>query len=424
MSVLTLTARILIGRKINPYNFNKTEGLCYKPRINDVGLYIHIPFCRKICNFCPYNKILYDRELAKEYILALKRELALIKQRLPLVRINSIYLGGGTPSLLKEGLAEIFKFVRDKFEITGDIGIEVHPGDSEKETLNYLKRIGISLVSVGIQSFDKEILQKLTRHRIEYDLKESLLRILATGFNSVDVDLIFGMKGVSLEKNIKDFNTAIDLGCDQVSMYPLIPFTFTPIGKKHFDKKNIVSSEKERTAALSSFIKIAKIRNYERSSVWSFTKKGSTRYSSITRNSFIGIGAGATSMIGNLFTVNTFSISEYIKESNKRIPSALCCNLSERDEMLWWLFWQCYNTKIISDEFEKLFKKDLYVIFRKELNLGIFLGILIKEGNDFHLTQKGSSLFHLVEQEYTHSYLDKMWRSCMFDPWPKRLTLN
>jgi oxygen-independent coproporphyrinogen-3 oxidase len=424
MSVLTTLSRIFIGRRLQPYKFVRSQELLYKHRINQIGLYIHIPFCRKICNFCPYNKILYNKKLAKEYVPALKRELIFVKKKLPGIKINSIYVGGGTPALLKEGLGEVFNFIQKNFKVEAEIAVELHPRDSTDRTLRYLKRIGVSMVSVGIQSFDKEILEKLTRYEIEYNLKESLVRALNAGFKCVDVDLIFGMRGIPPEKHIEDFNIAIDLGCDQISTYPLIPFTYTSFGKRHFNQRDILSSEKQRKLTLESFAEVAKKRGYIRSSIWSFTKKDSMRYSSITRNSFIGIGASATSLIGNLFTINTFSVPDYINETFKRIPIALYCSLSERDEGLWWLFWQCYNTVIISSEFKGLFGKDLCKTFRQELGLGKLFGLLIQKGNDFYLTQKGAYLFHLIEQAYTHSYLDKTWKTCMFDPWPKELTLS
>jgi oxygen-independent coproporphyrinogen-3 oxidase len=424
MSFFTTSARIFLGRRLNPYKFVRPENFSYRPRINQIGLYIHIPFCKKICNFCPYNKIVYDKKLAEQYIPALKRELNFIKKKSPSITINSIYVGGGTPVLLKEGLGEIFEFIQKNFETKGDIGVELHPTNCDERTLDYLKEIGVSLVSVGIQSFNRKVLERLTRYEIDYDLRSCLQKVLNAGFKSVDADLIFGMKDVSKEIPINDFETAIKLGCDQISTYPLIPFTFTPVGKDRFNSKRFLALEKQRKIILDNFVKIAEGKGYYRSSVWSFTKKGSIRYSSVTRNSFVGIGAGATSLIGNLFTINTFSITEYIKETMKRIPIALCCKLSERDEMLWWLFWQCYNTRIESSEFKELFKKDFYRIFHHELNLGRILGFLSKEGNNFYLTKRGSYIFNLIEQAYTHDYLDKTWKTCMLNPWPEKLILK
>jgi len=101
--MLTSLLRLFLARRIWPYEFTKTQKIEYKPRIKQVGLYIHIPFCKKICNFCPYNKILYDKKLSEKYIEALINELRLLKDKFQSNEITSIYVGGGTPSLLKEG---------------------------------------------------------------------------------------------------------------------------------------------------------------------------------------------------------------------------------------------------------------------------------------------------------------------------------
>ncbi len=422
--MLTAILRLFLARRIRPYKFIKTQEIEYKPRIKQIGLYIHIPFCKKICNFCPYNKILYDKKLADEYVGGLINELRLLKDKFQKNEITSIYVGGGTPSLLKEGLNKIFTFVRKNFNFRGEIAVELHPSDSNEKELKYLKEIGVTMVSLGIQSFNEDVLKKLTRYNISYNPEHILKKVLETGFKTVDIDLLFGIKGVSIKQHLLDFEKAIDLGVDQISTYPLIPFTFTSLGKKHFKDKNVLTSNKQRKRILTEFVKIAKKRGYYRSSIWSFTKKNSIKYSSITRNSFLGVGASSTSLIGNKFTINTFSVNDYISESKKRVPIALSYTLSERDEMVFWMFWQSYSTVIISDDFQKLFKKNLYKLFFIELSVARFFGLIKKENNNFRLTERGAYVFHLIEQEYTHTYLNKAWGTCMKEAWPDELVLN
>ncbi|MFP4403456.1 MAG: radical SAM protein [Candidatus Woesearchaeota archaeon] len=422
--MLTKLLRLFLARRIKPYEFNKALKIEYSPKFKQIGLYIHIPFCKKICNFCPYNKILYDKKLSAQYIESLINELNLLKNKFLDNEINSIYVGGGTPSLLKEGLKKVFLYVKNNFNFNGEIAVELHPCDCDIKTLKYLKDIKVTMVSLGIQSFNKEVLKKITRYDISYKPEIVLKNVLKIGFKSVDVDLLFGIKDVSIKQHIKDFKKAINLGVDQISTYPLIPFTFTSLGKKHFKGKNILTSNRQRKKILTEFIEIARNEGYYRSSIWSFTKNNSIRYSSITRNSFLGIGASSTSLIGNKFTINTFSVKDYILESKKRIPIALSNTLKERDEMMFWMFWQSYNTIILSDEFKKLFKKNLYNTFFLELNIARLFGLIKKEEKNFRLTKKGSYLFHLIEQEYTHTYLNKTWGTCMKNAWPDKLVLN
>jgi len=150
--MLTSLLRFFLARKIRPYEFIKTHEIEYRPRLKELGLYIHIPFCKQICNFCPYNKILYDKQLANEYTIGLINELRFLKDKFQDKKITSVYVGGGTPSLLKEGLEKVFAYINENFNFHGEIAVELHPSDSDIQTLKFLNNIGVNLISLGLQS--------------------------------------------------------------------------------------------------------------------------------------------------------------------------------------------------------------------------------------------------------------------------------
>ena len=124
----------------------------------NLGLYVHIPFCRSICNFCPYCKVSYSKELCSHYIDTLLKEIHMVgRQASAKKTVTSLYFGGGTPALAAERLPEIIEALKQYFIITEGIGIELHPEDVTAPLLQKLKTAGITKISIGIQSFQKNI---------------------------------------------------------------------------------------------------------------------------------------------------------------------------------------------------------------------------------------------------------------------------
>jgi len=166
---------------------------------------------------------------------------------------------------------------------------------------------------------------------------------------------------------------------------------------------------------------------FTRTSVWTFAKKDTPKYSSITRDNFLGYGPSATTLLKKNFRINTFSVTEYINtlEEDDRISTALIFDFSERARYLYWLFWSCYNLDIDKNNFFQLFHKDLYSYskFLWEIKVGKLLGIIENNGDGYKLTDKGAYLFHLVEQKYTNRYIDKTWRMARKTPWPEKIVL-
>ncbi|MEF8850652.1 MAG: radical SAM protein [Candidatus Bipolaricaulota bacterium] len=386
-------------------------------------MYIHIPFCQEICDFCPYNKVAYKPGLAGEYSKALRREVELYESNLPSgLNLSSVYIGGGSPSLLPEGLRRLLDLLRDKFGLSNDIGLELHPRDADRRTLTKLKDMGVTMVSLGIQSFNQDLLRGVGRAGARFSNEKVARRVIDAGFKCVDIDLMFSASRP--ETSLKDFTKSINLGADQVSTYPLIPFSYTKWGKKYLSKRNFLFNQFKERNFLNRFANKAREKGYRRSSIWSFTKRSARQYSSVTRRAFLGIGAGATSIVGRQFLVNTFSVREYIKATRKRLPVALEGKLSKREKEIWYLFWQLYNTQIYPDKFKKIFDRGVEEDFSHILRLGRWLNLIDEEKGKIFLTEKGANLFHVVELLYTKSYLETVWERCLRDPWPDRIELS
>lgn len=407
--------RIIETRSFKPLKFTKINAEYIDNDVEDIGIYIHIPFCKKLCSFCPYNKVKYDEALSLRFKDALLKEIHLIGDYYKKRNITSIYFGGGTPSLMIEELNDIIITLKEVFNINCDIGIELHPNDITKDLAKKLKDIGFTMISIGIQSFQQKELKTLGREFIDGDEKVTILK--NENFKVIDVDLIFGINGQSIEDLKKDFITAFENGATQVSTYPFIDFSYA-------NNKNKPLGRKEKKVLLNSLETLREELNLKRTSVWTFGKESVPKYSSITRDAYIGFGPSAASLTKKYFKINTFSVEEYISAvNNDNNPKSLTMDFTERLRALYWCFWNAYTLEFNNDNFRKIFKKDIENIFKIELLLSRVLGIIKKTKNGYKLTEFGIYLYHLVEQHYTHQYIDKTWQICGQTSWPDEIDL-
>ncbi len=414
--MITNILRIFLTRSIRPFVFRSGEEDIHGLDEKNLGLYTHIPFCRKICSFCPYYKVLYDKDLMEKYIAGLLKEIELIaafnENR---ARIKSVYFGGGSPALAINFLPEIMDRIRGSFDISGNIGIELHPGDINKVLIKCLKSIGFDMVSIGVQSFQEKCLRALGRDNID-NIKK--MKIAAEGgFKVMDIDLIFGIPGQTAEDLIRDFEIAANNGATQISTYPFIEFSYS-------DLKSGPAGQNIKKKMLEDLIDISQRKDFERASVWTFSKKGHGIYSSVTRDNYIGLGPGAASLTKSIFKINTFSVEEYNKcLSGGKLPTALTLKFNKRRRALYWLFWSSYNLHLDRNRFRDLFNEKLDTFFGFEIFIGKKLKLIREEKGGYEVTARGAQLYHLIEQVYTHQYIDETWKIALNDPWPKKIIL-
>ena len=168
--------------------FEPCHGLTL-PDVSATNLYLHIPFCRSLCPYCPYNRILYDESLVAPYARAVHREIERYRELLGDIEIGSVYIGGGTPTTLLSELGPILDHVRQRFRLTGSIAIETIPTDLDETSLATLKSIGVGLLSIGVQSFDDHYQRLIGRRYRSPVLPGAITRALETGFDMVNIDL-------------------------------------------------------------------------------------------------------------------------------------------------------------------------------------------------------------------------------------------
>jgi len=411
--------RTILGRKDKFLFESYREGLIdFGNMGSEIGLYIHIPFCKKLCSYCPYNKTVYDRDRAQEYKQALINELSLYKVKLQNKKITSVYIGGGTPTLMADELKEVLEFVEGSLGFTGDTGIEVHPAEASSELFDTLEEMGVNLISLGVQTFNDDMLEFLGRGYGAGEAAKALALVKQHGFKCVDVDIMTNLPGQTIEDIKYDIREAYSYDIDQLSAYPLIVFPMTKMGAAIKESGLSRFSDLHEKKVLRTIDDISEENGYERSSVWTYGKNSGSRYTSVTRESFIGLGAGASSLTGGYFYLNTFSVEEYISALGEgRLPINIVNKMSDREMMLFWIFWRCYDGAIDGDRFARLFNADLKKEFPLLCTLLKVLGMAKVQGRRFVLTELGRYAYHLVEKQYSIRYLNDLWQASMERPW-------
>lgn len=416
--LLTTMLRVLLTYSFKPYVFKSTFNYCLDfKNIEDMGLYLHIPFCRSLCSFCPYCKELYSVEKAANYKKALLKEIDMAGKNLDSKKeVTSLYIGGGTPATMINDLGEIITRVKNYFSINGGIGIELHPDDITTANLQKLVFAGVTMVSIGIQSFNDSCLRKLGRSNNSAVKKIELLK--SHGFKVIDVDLIFAIPEQTGAGLVNDVKTAFEAGATQVSTYPFIDFSYSSNIYKPIPDK----TKKKMLKILADY---CNDHNIERSSIWTFNKQEASIYSSITRDSFLGFGVSAASLLNSRFSINTHSVSGYIERLNKGLlPTSLTLDFTKRQKAAYYLFWNSYNLRINKNRFTEMFGTPLNKIFGLQLYAAKLLGYIREYADTYVLTARGAALFHSIEQAYTRAYIDKMWNVSRLEPFPEKIVLR
>lgn len=417
MSILTHLTRMWLTRSVQPFIFKPEydESLPFS-ECENLGLYVHIPFCSSICSFCPYCKTLYTKEACDRYLDALLQEIHLVGKQAPeKKRITSLYFGGGTPALAADRLKEIVDTLSEYFIITEGIGVELHPDNVTIPVLQTLKAAGVTKISLGIQSFQEKYQTVLGRKPIDIS---SISQVLAAvQFETVSMDFIFALPAQTFEDLKADIDTAFANGANHIAIYPLIDFTFTTNTLPAMKKK-------EKRNLLDAITGYCLEKGYVRRSIWTFSSEQHANYSSMTRDNFLGFGCSATTLLQNQFKINTFSVDEYCRRIDSgTLPTSLTLRFSLRQRMVYYLFWTAYSTKISAESFAHFFGLPLKKMYGFELGIAKLLGFATEENGTYHMTPKGAFYYHYYENFYTLAYIDKMWGILREEAFPEKIVL-
>lgn len=285
------------------------------------GLYIHIPFCKSICTYCDFAKLVGSASLQEEYMVALEKELLFHREQLD--SLQTIYIGGGTPSSISISLMRAFltmlKQVVDLPSLE-EFTIEANPQDVTHEWIELIKEFHVTRVSVGVQSFNDSLLLSIGRTHTSKQALEAIELLKKENTFSLSIDLIYSLPNETLQNLKSDLDTALSLEIDHLSIYSLILEEKTLLYHQvHQLELEMPSEEEEERMALwiQSRIHLSPYVHYEISNyglVGHFSKHNLLYWN---MDDYLGIGLGAASMIENRRTTNLKTIRKYIESVNE-----------------------------------------------------------------------------------------------------------
>ena len=315
--------------------------------------YIHIPFCKKICTYCDFCKFFYNDEWTNKYIESLKNEIDLNYKG---ETLNTLYIGGGTPSSLDIKLFEDLLKICKKFNLNDEYEytIEFNPEDLNEDKLSLCKQYGVNRISIGIESFNKDNLKYLGRDYMDFKSKIDLTKKY---FNNINVDLIYGLSIESLDTLNSDLDNLLSLDVPHISCYSLIIEHNTMLnnmGVKEIDEELDYDMYKLINDRLSSY------NHYE---ISNYAKEGYESKHNLTywnNEEYYGFGVAAASYIGNKRILNGKDILSYLNKEYKTFEE----ELTIEDKISYELILGFRKIKGINmDDFYKKYNKDILSLY-------------------------------------------------------------
>jgi oxygen-independent coproporphyrinogen-3 oxidase len=393
--------------------------------INELGVYLHIPFCEQICPYCPYNKEIYNLDVARRYTIAIKKEIDFYSDIVGNRPVTSFYIGGGTPTtMLYSGIEDILVYIYDNFNMQCEIHMESHPNHLSLDNLNAIRSMGVKNLSIGVESLQDRHLNTLRRPYTTEEVITTVNRAVNKDFKCVNVDFIFALPTQTYDEIEQAGQTLVEMGVNQVAAYPLFRFPYTKMGSDGIESIFKISTILKRRKMLGILENIFYDADFERTSVWAFTKRGIPKYCSVTVPLYIGLGASSGSYLKDVFYLNTFNTAEYIKTlENGETAFALSLDLSEKIQMAGWLYWRIYETRFKKIDFKKRFEKDFDSVYGKYLKPLALLGFLKDDGEQIVLTNRGAYWLHAFEDLFSIDYVGTLWGTSKQEPWPEKVVL-
>lgn len=384
-----------------------------------LGVYVHIPFCVRKCNYCDFlssnycNKDEGQNKLVRDYVKALRKEIEIYSENLQDYEVQTIYIGGGTPSSIDSYcIGDILDTIYDRFYVCDnpEITIEVNPGTLLNDKVEDYKKMGINRVSMGLQSANNEELKALGRIHTYEEFLESYQLLRSAGFDNINIDVMSAIPNQSVESYMETLNKVISLKPEHISSYSLIIEEGT-----HFyniqDELKLVSEDDERKMYYKTK-EILENSGYERYEISNYSLKGmeSKHNSSYwTGAEYIGFGVGASSYLNGYRYDRIRDINKYIEVYDKLSNYLLAvknieCNkqyLSMQNKMEEYMFLGLRMTRGVSiSKFKELFDKDIHDVYGNVIDKYVPMNLLNEENDILRLTDKGIDVSNIVLADF------------------------
>ena len=388
-------------------------------KTKNIGLYIHIPFCKRKCKYCDFVSYSNIDNRIQKYIFYSKKEIedigisnsnAYKMGEDSLINIKTIYIGGGTPSYIdSKYIKEILEKVRENYKVSEDVEItlEMNPGTIDESKLQDYKEAGINRISIGLQSTNNETLKRIGRIHTYEEFLEAFLLARKVGFENINVDLMLALPKQTIGELEEGLEKVIELNPEHISIYSLILEENTALYNEVNDGKYIMpSDEEERKMYWKTKRKLEKA-GYIHYEISNFAKKGFESKHNLAcwnQEEYIGVGAAAHSYTNNVRYSNIDDIEKYINnfEIGKDIDNLIFHEKQNHESKIkeYMILGLRKIEGIDIDKFKnKFFGNPLY-IFRKELDKLIKEDLVEIDGNYIKLTSKGLDLANIVWEEF------------------------
>ena len=366
-------------------------------------IYIHIPFCIRKCDYCDFLSGPSGPEEQADYVQALLREIQAVEEGEGR-SVSSIFIGGGTPSVLDERLlGDILREIRNRFKMEEDaeITIEVNPGTANIGKLQAYREMGINRLSIGLQSPEDRELKILGRIHNYGQFLETYQEARTVGFDNINIDLMSAIPDQTYEGWVKNLRTVAELEPEHISAYSLIVEEGTPFAAR---KLNLPDEDTEYNM-YEATAQILKEYGFEQYEISNYARKGRECRHNVgywTRQDYLGFGLGASSLYGKERFANTADMKKYLENSKnpekirEKEPS-----LTREDEMAEFMFLGLRMTKGISKaDFQRCFGCTIESVYGEVLEKYESMDLLVEKDGRIFLSREGIHVSNSIMAEF------------------------
>ncbi len=376
------------------------EGGCY--------LYVHIPFCAALCPFCSFHRVQHCHAQAAPYFAALRQELRLYHAAG--YRFTGVYFGGGTPTIEPQELLETIALVRGLFAVR-EISVETNPRELKPELMTQLREAGVTRLSIGVQSFDDNLLRDMQRYEKYGSAAEIIAHLQSVRgvFPTLNVDLIFNQPRQSIDSLERDLQLVRDLGVTQVSCYPLMT---APSVQRRMNTAMGAPDPRRLRPFFETILRRLQ-PEFTPASAWCFTRRGSTGDEYIVAaENYVGVGSGAFSYLDGVLHATTFSLAHYEQQVARGLTGiAASHRLSASDQLRYALLVRMFGLGLDREWALQRHGPRFFRTLWGELRTLELLGAAKRDDRGWRLTERGMYWLMLMMSEFfgsVNAYRDAM----------------
>jgi len=382
------------------------------------SLYVHIPFCDSLCNFCCFYRVLLDENRANSYLDALKTEITRYSETeyIKSSSFGSVYIGGGTPTSLETAqLADLVLMLKERFHIKSgsEITVETTTHNASHEKLEALYETGVNRLSFGVQTFNDSAREVLTLKDTSSDVISVIRSARDIGFDNIDIDLMYNLPGQSVDDWKQDLRRAVELGLESVSTNPLFVARGTAFARE-IENGKISGISDDRTEIDMYLLAIRELESagYQQQNLVHFMlpeKEHAYAKMRFGHNDCLALGASAWGFLGGYLYGNARGVATYTErviagaESEDPIsPVNRCARLSKDEMMRRYMIGSLHSISIDAGEFTRLFGVELTDVFREQIEGLLKRGLIASDDSatTLMLTDAGKVWCTNVAEEF------------------------